>query len=79
MSLLFSSILLLVVISPGLIFGFSYLQGTYAKINVPQIDDRYYQMPGELFTIHYDKVVNMNVTFHRINPDDIRNHERWKE
>ena len=33
--------------------------------SVQTIDQRYYQMPGELFVIHYDKIINMNVTYHR--------------
>lgn len=33
--------------------------------NVQKLDERYYQMPGELFVIHYDKIMNMNVTYHR--------------
>lgn len=33
--------------------------------DVQTIDDRYYQMPGELFVIQYDKIINMNVTYHR--------------
>jgi hypothetical protein len=33
MSLIFGSVFLFILISPGLLFRFSYLQGTYAKLN----------------------------------------------
>jgi hypothetical protein len=37
---------------------------------VQKLDERYYQMPGELFVIHYDKIMNMNVTYHRFSLEE---------
>jgi hypothetical protein len=42
---------------------------------VQQLDDRYYQMPGELFVIHYDKIINMNVTYHRFSAEEEPNEQ----
>lgn len=39
--------------------------------DVQKLDERYYQMPGELFVIQYDKIVNMNVTYHRFSTEDV--------
>jgi hypothetical protein len=35
------------------------------RTGAQQLDERYYQMPGELFVIQYDQIINMNVTYHR--------------
>jgi hypothetical protein len=43
--------------------------------NVQRLDERYYEMPGELFVIQYDKIVNMNVTYHRFSLDDAEENE----
>jgi hypothetical protein len=43
--------------------------------NIQKLDERYYQMPGELFVIHYDKIVNMNVTYHRFSLEDVDENE----
>lgn len=37
---------------------------------VQQLDERYYQMPGELFVISYANISNMNVTYHRFSLTD---------
>lgn len=34
-----------------------------------QLDVRYYKMPGELFVIGYDKIINLNITYHRFAGD----------
>jgi hypothetical protein len=31
---------------------------------VQHLDDRYYSMPGDLFVIQYDKVLNLNITYY---------------
>ena len=40
-----------------------------------QLDERYYQMPGELFVIQYDKILNMNVTYHRFSLEEVQKNE----
>src|SRR4051812_28857957 len=51
MNLLLSSILLFILVAPGLIFRFSYLQGTYAKLNfrVSAIDEIFWALIPALF------------------------------
>jgi len=44
--------------------------------NIQKLDERYYQMPGELFVIHYDKIINMNVTYHRFSLEEEKEDER---
>jgi hypothetical protein len=44
--------------------------------NIQRLDERYYQMPGELFVIHYDKIINMNVTYHRFSLEEEAANER---
>ena len=62
MNLVFGSIFLFILISPGLIFRFSYLQGSYAKLNfkVSAVEELFwalvpalfFQVCGVLFVIH---------------------------
>ena len=33
------------------------------------LDNRYYAMPGDLFIINYDKIINLNITYY-INQED---------
>jgi hypothetical protein len=47
--------------------------------NVQQLDERYYQMPGELFVIQYEKILNMNVTYHRFSLDEVEENESKTE
>jgi hypothetical protein len=51
MSLVFSSLFLFILISPGLIFRFSYLQGTYAKLTfkVSAIEEIFWALIPALF------------------------------
>jgi hypothetical protein len=51
MNLVFGSVLLFILISPGLIFRFSYLQGTYAKLNfkVSAIEEIFWALVPALF------------------------------
>lgn len=47
--------------------------------DIQKLDERYYQMPGELFVIQYDRIVNMNVTYHRFSLEDAEEHESATE
>src|SRR6188474_1461381 len=51
MSLVFSSLFLFILISPGLIFRFSYLQGTYAKLTfkVSAVEEIFWALIPALF------------------------------
>jgi hypothetical protein len=51
MNLIFGSVFLFILISPGLIFRFSYLQGSYAKLNfkVSAIDEVFWALVPALF------------------------------
>lgn len=40
------------------------------QTNEQRLDERYYEMPGELFVIQYDNIVNMNVTYHRFSLEE---------
>lgn len=51
MNLVFGSVLLFILISPGLIFRFSYLQGSYAKLNfkVSAVEEIFWALVPALF------------------------------
>jgi hypothetical protein len=58
MSLIFGSVFLFILISPGLLFRFSYLQGTYAKLNfkVSAVEEVFWALVPTFF-LHLTAVI----------------------
>ncbi len=68
MNLVFGSILLFILISPGLIFRFSYLQGTYAKLTfkVSAVEEIFWALVPALFfqliaILFVERILNTSV------------------
>lgn len=71
MSLVFGSLLLFILISPGLLFRFSYLQGTYAKLTfrVSAVEEIFWALVPAFFLQLLAVLVIENATPYRVRLD----------